>query len=99
MTRLHVGLPHVTLEDLETLHGVLDDRCRLVDGATSEWTKVNSLRTAVAEALYAARRDEEANPERFTCPKCDTTSYNPNDIAEGYCGACHDFTGRQGLRT
>ena len=20
------------------------------------------------------------------------TSYNPNDIAEGYCGNCHDWT-------
>lgn len=21
------------------------------------------------------------------------TSYNPNDIREGYCGSCHDWTG------
>ena len=30
----------------------------------------------------------------FTCPVCWRTSYNPNDEAEGYCGYCHDFTGR-----
>jgi hypothetical protein len=29
----------------------------------------------------------------FTCPRCKRTSYNPNDAREGYCGACHDFTG------
>lgn len=28
----------------------------------------------------------------FTCPRCQRTSYNPNDLAEGYCGACHDWT-------
>lgn len=29
-----------------------------------------------------------------TCPRCGRTSYNPNDVREGYCGACHDWTGR-----
>lgn len=29
----------------------------------------------------------------FTCPRCGRTSRNPNDIHEGYCGACHDWTG------
>jgi hypothetical protein len=31
--------------------------------------------------------------ESFTCPICLRTSYNPNDVREGYCGHCHDFTG------
>jgi hypothetical protein len=29
----------------------------------------------------------------ITCPECGLTSYNPTDIAEGFCGACHDWTG------
>jgi hypothetical protein len=29
----------------------------------------------------------------FTCPRCGATSHNPNDEREGYCGACHAFTG------
>jgi len=29
---------------------------------------------------------------RITCPICRMTSYNPTDIAEGYCGNCHDWT-------
>lgn len=33
-------------------------------------------------------------PTSFTCPRCDRTSYNPNDIREGYCGACHNWTGQ-----
>lgn len=30
----------------------------------------------------------------ITCPKCWRTSYHPTDEAEGYCGNCHEFTGR-----
>ena len=32
-------------------------------------------------------------PTGITCPKCLRTSYNPNDVAHGYCGYCHDWTG------
>jgi len=28
----------------------------------------------------------------ITCPDCGRTSYNPNDIEQGYCGYCHDWT-------
>ena len=27
-----------------------------------------------------------------TCPRCGMTSYNENDIKQGYCGNCHDWT-------
>lgn len=29
----------------------------------------------------------------FTCPRCAAVSHNPNDEREGYCGACHWWTG------
>lgn len=29
----------------------------------------------------------------FRCPRCGAQSFNPKDVAAGYCGACHDFTG------
>jgi hypothetical protein len=32
--------------------------------------------------------------EGFTCPRCSMTSHNPTDIVEGYCGNCHEWTGR-----
>lgn len=35
----------------------------------------------------------EVDEKRFTCPKCGRVSCNPKDIENGYCGACHDFTG------
>lgn len=34
-------------------------------------------------------------PEKFRCPLCGMESTHPEDIAEGYCGECHDFTGEQ----
>jgi len=27
----------------------------------------------------------------IVCPQCGMRSYNPHDIAERYCGACHEF--------
>lgn len=27
----------------------------------------------------------------FTCPFCERTSFNPNDVRFRYCGACHRF--------
>jgi hypothetical protein len=32
--------------------------------------------------------------ETITCPQCGMTSGHPVDVAEGYCGFCHDYTGR-----
>ena len=29
----------------------------------------------------------------FTCPRCGMTSHHPDDVREGYCGNCHDWTG------
>jgi ribosomal protein L37E len=30
----------------------------------------------------------------ITCPQCGRTSYNANDIREGYCGNCNDWTSK-----
>lgn len=32
----------------------------------------------------------------FTCPDCGATSHHPDDVANGYCGRCHAFTGSRG---
>lgn len=42
--------------------------------------------------------EAESQPEplaeepSFTCPRCQRTSYHPEDIRQGYCGNCHDWT-------
>lgn len=33
----------------------------------------------------------------FTCPRCGAASVHPDDIREGYCGRCHDWTGNTGV--
>jgi len=30
--------------------------------------------------------------ESFTCPKCGRVSHHPEDVAQGYCSNCHDWT-------
>lgn len=35
--------------------------------------------------------------EGFTCPRCEKTSYHPDDVRNGYCGHCHQFTGGMNL--
>lgn len=35
---------------------------------------------------------QRMNGKSITCPVCLKTSWNPNDVWEGYCGACHDYT-------
>lgn len=32
-----------------------------------------------------------ADQATYTCPHCGAVSYNPNDLAEQYCGRCHRF--------
>jgi len=39
------------------------------------------------------RRALDAQLAGFTCPRCGMASYHPTDREEGYCGACHDWTG------
>lgn len=28
----------------------------------------------------------------FVCPRCGAVSAHPDDVREGYCGRCHDWT-------
>ena len=34
-------------------------------------------------------------PTPFFCPRCSKESWYPEDKVQGYCGACHDWTGRE----
>ena len=47
--------------------------------------------------LHVGGEVTSVTPESsFACPRCGMTSYNPNDVREGYCGNCHDWTGGSG---
>jgi len=50
-----------------------------------------TARAAVGD-LQRWRPSADTAPS-ITCPVCTKTSRDPNDIREGYCGQCHDWTG------
>lgn len=58
----------------------------------SEWTTFDSVPGGFEVTADGARELS------FTCPRCGMTSHNRNDIREGYCGNCHDWTGKPRLR-
>jgi hypothetical protein len=69
-----------------------------------EWQQLRRPELTDAEQIaaaqrYAARRygPPVAEPS-ITCPLCGATSYHPQDIGEGYCGRCHDWTSPPGAR-
>jgi hypothetical protein len=45
-----------------------------------------------ARRAQAAVDELGAGRPSITCPGCGRTSWNPNDVREGYCGFCHDWT-------
>lgn len=63
--------------------------------------ELDRLGAAIGAALlWGTARGERGDPtgdpplDVFACPKCGRTSANPDDAREGYCGACHDWTGQ-----
>jgi hypothetical protein len=43
------------------------------------------------EVCEAEECDLTPMTDSITCPICGMTSYHPTDVAEGYCGRCHDW--------
>jgi hypothetical protein len=46
---------------------------------------------AVSDSEHS-RMKANAESGSITCPKCNMTSHNPNDVEQGYCGNCHAYT-------
>lgn len=40
----------------------------------------------------ARHGQDEPRARGIICPRCQMVSFNPNDVREGYCGHCHDWT-------
>lgn len=55
---------------------------------------VSVISGALLVVLFAWIWKHPVKRDKFTCPRCGMTSFNPNDIAQGYCGNCHDWTGK-----
>jgi hypothetical protein len=71
---------------------------RLDPAGAAELEQLGELIGAALEwgTARAERGDPTGDPplDVFWCPKCGRTSANPDDAREGYCGACHDWTGQ-----
>ena len=81
----------------------LERRCSCYVPGAEEGDDPRLTRRQAAEAALALfeRLDREAEMNALakrcqwpsiTCPKCGRTSYNVNDIEQGYCGQCHAWT-------
>jgi hypothetical protein len=55
-------------------------------------TETPANHRALAQAAARVLRAANQSGDSITCPACLRTSHNPNDVREGYCGACHRFT-------
>lgn len=42
--------------------------------------------------IKTERTAAPADGAAFACPRCGMISHNANDVREGYCGNCHDWT-------
>jgi ribosomal protein S27AE len=54
--------------------------------ATLDMARVLDEYAQRGAALVAAVRPS------IECPRCGRISHHPDDVREGYCGACHDWT-------
>lgn len=67
---------------------VLDD-----DPENVTYPLITKSGKALTEADVDALAEEaEHGYDVFRCPRCGRRSYHPRDLAEGYCGHCHDWT-------
>lgn len=62
----------------------LIDASRIVLDANLITVNEQAIPEAEASVFHAA--------PSFCCPRCRRRSFNPHDVAERYCGACHLFT-------
>jgi len=49
-------------------------------------------RAALAYAVTQAAHASDSGEPHYLCPFCGAVSYNENDIENGYCGRCHEYS-------
>ena len=87
------------LDALKRQHGAIDAllaKCAAAD-RTFYPTKTGAIWDAVVlghNAILRLEAEIQGQPT-FECPVCRKVSYHPKDIEHGYCGNCHDFTGKR----
>lgn len=61
---------------------------------TDQPADADEARYMLAQLVVTASRQAQAIAEgrAMECPRCERVSTHPDDVAQGYCGACHDWT-------
>lgn len=77
--RFEIDVTELAL-DGDIVHG------KLIAGAVGKPGDLVIVPTA--SVMSGERRDAR---ETFQCPKCGMVSGHPEDIANNYCGKCHEF--------
>lgn len=99
------GYPSMTPEQQRDVRLGYCPRCAVFRATVpdTEWSTVErtmiitqlgtDFHLQLAQALvYRWRTATGPLRESITCPRCGITSHNFNDVREGYCGSCHDWT-------
>lgn len=87
------------IADGDVLVITLDERSLTADAAHSlqdqikAWLEPRDIDVVVMPAGTQLDVVSRKDLPSITCPWCGATSYHPMDVAEGYCGRCHDWTG------
>lgn len=88
MTRLMADEPIlINTDDLGHVFSGLPSLSIVLFGGRDE-----AALTAQMRQLGVQQLDDGDVQPSIDCPKCGSRSYNHNDIREGYCGNCHDYT-------
>lgn len=66
---------------------------RLIDSADARGISLNAyvLTVLAQHEDPLPKREPTPIPPSITCPRCLRTSFHPEDIAQRYCGACHQY--------
>ena len=68
-----------------------DEECQLITECIGEVVPTPFAGVARLSDGYGSYYLYIQRELKFTCPKCNLTSHNPNDAANHYCGNCNEF--------
>lgn len=68
--------------------------CDCPGGTGAMYDPPGVSRREAARLAAAVKRARHSGEPHIVCPACGRTSFHPQDIVRGYCGHCHEFTGK-----
>ncbi len=86
------------MRDVSTIAGIAHDWYNVPRlEKHSDHTAMTDIRESIRELKHYREQvflplSDFSSAPSFTCPQCQSVSFNPNDIIEGYCGRCHAWT-------